>query len=239
MSKKVGFWVMSLMAAFVLSAGLMAQEKTEVSIQVKKDGKVVKDTTYTYDDAAEAKHVWKMVEVMSGMDVDMDKGHQNYTMAHSDGKHASTMVFISEDGDKTKIMEMHGDSLTWVSEGEEPHGEHVMVMKEGDDETFDIWVSDEGEELEGKNHVKVIVSGDEKGKWHAVSTDDLDMDEDEKMYFISEDDDVKVELRKITEETGDGETVKVIVVKKERREEDQDKNVEVKVVKKKNTVEMK
>ena len=212
MSKRVGFWVMSLMAAFILSAGLMAQEKTEVSIQVKKDGKVVKDTTYTYDDAAEAKHVWKMVEVMSGMDVEMDKGHYNYTMAHSDGKHANTMVFISEDGDKTKIMEMHGDSLTWVSEGEEQ---------------------------EGKKHVKVIVSGDEKGKWHAVSTDELDMDEDEKVYFISDDDDVKVEIREVLEETGDGETVKVIVVKKEMHEEDHDEDVDVKVIKKKNKVEMK
>lgn len=181
---------MGLMAAFILSAGLMAQEKTEVSIQVKKDGKVVKDTTYTYDDPAEAKHVWKMVEVMSGMDADMEKGHYNYTMAHSDGKHANTMVFISEDGEKTKIKEMHGDSLVWISEGDEGEGKRV----------------------------KVIVSGDEKGTWTAVSADDADLDENKNVFHISEDDDVKVEVREILEETGDGENVKVIVIKKNKVE---------------------
>lgn len=190
MSKKIRVSVMGLMAAFILSAGLMAQEKTEVSIQVKKDGKVVKDTTYTYDDPAEAKHVWKMVEVMSGMDADMEKGHYNYTMAHSDGKHANTMVFISEDGEKTKIKEMHGDSLVWISEGDEGEGKRV----------------------------KVIVSGDEKGTWTAVSADDADLDENKNVFHISEDDDVKVEVREILEETGDGENVKVIVIKKNKVE---------------------
>ena len=67
--------IMSLLLVSVFVAGIRAQEKTEVSIQVKKDGKVVKDTTYLFDDAKEAKHVRKMVEVMSGMDEDMEDMH--------------------------------------------------------------------------------------------------------------------------------------------------------------------
>ena len=158
---------MSLVAAFIFSAGLMAQEKTEVTIQVKRDGKVVKDTTYQFDDADEADHVVKMIEVMSGMDADMEKIHYNYTMSHSGGKHANTMVFISKDGEKTEIMEIHGDSLVWITEGE-GDGEHVKVLK---------IVEEEGE---GEN-VKVIM----------IKKEIKEMDED-----VDHDKDVEVEVIK-------------------------------------------
>ena len=212
---------MSLVAGFVFSAGLMAQEKTEITIQVKKDGKVVKDTTYQFDDADEAKHVVKMMEMMSGMDADMEKIHYNYSMAHSGGKHAKAMVYISEDGEKTEIKEIHGDSLVWITEGEgdcehvkvmkykmkegdDPHmehmhGEHVVVMKKGDGDTFDIYIEKDGEK--------------------------------------------SVKVHKIMEEEGEGENVKVIVIKKEIKEIDKDVDhnevVEVEVVKKKQKKEKK
>jgi len=233
MSKKIAYTMMSLAAAFILSAGLLAQEKTELSIQVKKDGKVVKDTTYQFDEAADAKHVVKMVEMMSGMDADMEKVHYNYTMAHKDDKHANTMVFISKDGEKTEIREMHSDSLVWVTEGE-------------DGETFDIWVEKDGEDTGKGKRVKVVVSGDEKGNWTAVSSDEVDLDENESVYIVSEEDNLKVEVREIIEKTEDGENVKVIVIKKEIDEEvdhdkdhDHDEDVDVKVVKKKIKVEKK
>ncbi|TFH27525.1 MAG: hypothetical protein E4H10_03565 [Bacteroidia bacterium] len=245
MRKRIPYTIMSLVAAFIFSAGLAAQEKTEVSIQVKKDGKVVKDTTYQFEDADEAKHVVKMVEVMSGMDADMEKAHYNYTMSHSGGKHANTMVFISEGGDLTEIKEMHGDSLVWISEGDEAHmehmhGENMIVMKKGDGETFDIWVDKDGEEGGKRKQVKVVVSGDEKGNWTAVSSGEADLDESENVFYVSEDDDVKVEVREILEKTEDGENVKVIVIKKEIHEDvdqdvdkDHDEDVDVEVVKKK------
>ncbi len=175
--------IMSLLLVSVFVAGIRAQEKTEVSIQVKKDGKVVKDTTYLFDDDQEAKHVMKMVEVMSGMDEDMEDMHYNYTMTHSGGEHGEAMVFISKDGDKTEIKEIHGDSLVWISEGEGTHGEHkdgdhVVIVKKGDGETFDIWVDEDGS-VEGKKRVKVIVSGDGKGSWTAISADEMDEDEQE------------------------------------------------------------
>lgn len=269
MRNKIVYTFMSLLAAFIFSAGLLAQEKTELSIQVKKDGKVVKDTTYQFDDAADAKHVVKMVELMSGMDADMEKGQYNYTMAHKDGKQANTMVFISRDGEKTEIKEMLGDSLVWVSEGEDGehvkvmkykmnegedphmehmHGENVVVMKKGDGETFDIWVEKDGEEAIKGKRVKVVVSGDEKGNWTVVSSDEADLDENENVFVVSGDDDVHVEVREIIEKTGDGENVKVIVIKKEidedsdhdaEHDKDLDEDVDVKVVKKKIKVEKK
>jgi len=200
---------MSLVAAFIFSAGLIAQEKTEVSIQVKKDGKVVKDTTYQFDDAAEAKHVMKMVEVMSGVDADMEDMHYNYTTAHSGGKHANTMVFISKDGEKTEIKEMHADSLVWVSEGDGPHmehmhGENVIVMKKGDDETIDIWVDKDGEDDDVKVEIREIIEKSEDGEnvkvivitkeIHEDTDHDADHDEDEDH---DEDVDVKVVKKKI------------------------------------------
>lgn len=239
MKKYIPIQLMSLMAAFVFSAGLMAQEKTEISIQVKKDGKVVKDTTYEYDDAQDAKHVLKMVEILSG-EKHMEGMHYNYTTAHAGEGHSKAMVFISEDGKKTKIKELNGDSLVWVSEGEgehviHKHGEKVMVMKKGDGETFNIWVDEDGEKDVKKKRVKVVVSGDEKGNWTAVSSDEKHLDENENVFIISEEDDIKVEIREILEETGDGEEVKVIVIKKEideDKEHDEDHDVDVDVEKK-------
>jgi archaellin len=219
MKKYIPIQIMTLLAAFVFSAGLIAQEKTEVSIQVKKDGKVVKDTTYEFDDAKEAKHVLKMVEIMSG-EKHMEGMHYNYTMAHSGEGHSKAMVFISEDGKKTEIKKIEGDSLVWVSEG--------------DGESFNVWVDEDGDKDMKKKKIKVVVSGDEEGNWTAVEADEKHLDKEENVYFISDEDDIKVEIREIIEESGDGEEVKVIVIKKEiEKEHDEDHDVEKKVIKKK------
>ena len=104
-------------AVFIFSINLYSQEKTEVAIQVKKDGKIVKDTTYQFEDADEAEHAMKMIEILSGDDEEMME--YSYTTHHNDTGHANTMVFISKDGKKTEIKELHGDSLVWVSEDED------------------------------------------------------------------------------------------------------------------------
>ena len=206
---------MSLVVALIFSAGLMAQEKTEVTIQIKKDGKVIKDTTYLFDDANDAEHVVKMMEVMSGMDADMEKIHYNYIMAHSGGKHANTMVFISKDGEKTEIKEICGDTLVWITEGE-GDGEHVKVMK---------YKMKEGEDphMEHMHGEHVVVMKKEDG-------DTFDI-------YIDKDGEKSVKVLKIVEEEGEGENIKVIVIKKEIKEIDEDmdhdKDVEVEVVKKK------
>ena len=157
--------MMSLVAAFIFSTGLLAQEKTEVSILVKKDGKVVKDTTYLFDDASEAKHAMKMMEIMSGDEPHMEHVKYNYTTAHSGSGHSKAMVFISEDGETTEITEFHGDSLVWVSEedGAHAHGKKVIVMKSKDGSTFDILLDEdsEGGDVVKKKEVRVGVSSDE------------------------------------------------------------------------------
>jgi hypothetical protein len=188
--------ILLVAAATFFSGSLLAQEETEVSIKVKKDGKVVKDTTYKYSDDDKAKHAVKMMEVMTG--------------------------------DKELMHEAH------------PHGEHVIVMKSGDGNTFDILIDEEVKGVKGKEkkYVKVMVSDDEHGTWHVEGDELKHIDED--VYVISGDDDVKVELKEILEEHGDGENVKVVVVKKkihkdcdhEHKGEDVDVDVEVKVEKK-------
>jgi hypothetical protein len=210
--------IMSLLLVFVFAAGLRAQDKTEVSIQVRKDGKVVKDTTYLFEDDKEAKNVLKMVDVMSGMDEDMEDVHYNYTMTRSGGEHGEAMIFITKDGDKTEIKEIHGDSLVWISEedgfhGEHKDGDHVVIIKKEDGETFDILVDEDGS-MDGKKRVKVVVSEDDRGSWTAVSAEDTDRDED--IYILKGDDDLKEEMKKIMEKYDgvEGANVKVIVTKK-------------------------
>ncbi len=231
---------LSLLTACLFSAGLWAQESTEVSILVKKDGKVVQDTTYTFDSAEEAEHALKMMEVMSDIDVDMEDLHYNYTMAHTGGARSNAMVFISEDGDKTKITELQGDSLVWIHEGE-GDGKHLVIVKEGDGETFDVLMDEDGDKVV-KKRIKVQVSEDEKGDWTVVPAEKGHWEGDENLKVISEDDNVKVEIRKIMEESEDGENVRVIVIQKEKdmdsdedvdHDADHDEDVDVKVIKKK------
>jgi len=248
MKNKLPYWILSIAASLFLSTGLLAQEQTEVSILVKKDGKVVKDTTYLFDDAAEAKHAMKMMEVMSGDEPHMEHVTYNYTTAHVGSGHSKAMVFISEDGEKTEIKEFHGDSLVWVSEedGAHAHGKKVIVMKSADGSTFDILLDEdyEGGDVVKKKEIKVMVSGDEDGSWTIVEGDEKMMDKDENVFIIKGDDEVKVKIMKIMEEEGDGENVKVIVIKEggdvhmdlhedHDKDHDHDEEVEVKVVKKK------
>lgn len=182
---------MSLMATLVLSMSLIAQQKTEVTIKIKEDGKVIKDTTYQFEDADEARHALKMMEILSG---DEKHGmHYNYTTAHAGGGESKAMIFISEDGKTTEIKKYHGDSLVWVSEGEHgevhSHGEHVVVVKSGDGETFDVIIKEGSDEL------------------HEVN---------ENVFIIKEDGE-DIDLEKIMEEHGEGENVKVIIIKKEEK----------------------
>ena len=217
MKKNIPIWILSIAASLFLSTGLLAQEQIEMSIKVTKDGKVVKDTSYQFDDAAEAKNAMKMMEVMSGDELHKEHVTYNYTTAHSGHGEAKTMVFISKDGETTEISELHGDSLVWVTEEE-----HDVVKKK---------------------EIKVMVSSDEEGNWTVVEGDEKMMDKDENV-FIMKGDDVKVKVMKIMEEEGGGENVKVIVITENGdlhedhdvdhdHDSDHDEEVEVKVVKKK------
>ena len=228
MKNRIPYFILGISAIFLFSMTLSAQEKTEVMVKVTKDGKVVKDTVYQFDDPSEAKHALKMMEILTG-----EGEHEikyNYTMAHKHGDHSKAMVFISEDGKKTEIKEFSGDSLVWISEegdgdvkvirkkiGDGEHGEHVVIMKKGDGETFDILIDEDGETKKiKKKEVKVVVESDGENVWHAKEHSD------ENVFVISGDDDVKVELEEILEDH-DGENVKVIVVKKSEESEKKSK----------------
>ena len=158
--------ILVTIAALLFSGGLMAQE-TSVTVKVEKDGKVVKDTTYTFEDEKQAEHALKMMDIICSDDEHMMKVHKS--MAEHHGEHSKTMVFISEDGKTTEIKEMDGDSLVWITEGEqngdhvkvmkykvdgdEAHGKHVVLVKSGDGETFDILIDEEFEHEHGNKKI--------------------------------------------------------------------------------------
>jgi len=261
MKKKLHLSIWALAASIIFSAGVLAQEKTEVSVLIKKDGKIVKDTTYQFEDASEAKHALKMLELLSGDDI-----HK----AHFEGNHSKTMVFISEDGEKTELKEFHGDGMEWiekeegegeqrkvmkyrVSEGDHPHGQNVVVVQSEDGSTFDILVDEDSEgNIVKKKEIKVTVSGDEDASWTVVDGDEKILDKHENVFVIKEGDDVKTEIIKIMKEE-DGKkdsNVKVIVItnssdkdhdcdKDHDKDVDHEEEVEVKVVKKKQKKENK
>ena len=128
------------MIILLFSAGLAAQE-TIVSVKVKKDGKVVKDTTYNFDDEIQAEHALMMMDMMGS-----EAEHQ-----HED-----------HDGEHVKIIKYKID-------GDDAEGKKVVVIKSEDGETFDILIDEDIEDEDGNivktKEVKVIVSGDEDGEW--------------------------------------------------------------------------
>jgi len=200
MKKLYSFLIPVFVLTFIFSTGLTAQETT-VSVKVEKDGKVVKDTTYNFEDADQAEHALMMMDMMGSDDEHLVKIHKS--MSESHGGHSKTMVFVSEDGKTTEIKEMSGDSLVWISEGEHEgedvkvikykiesdgehdHGKKVVVVKSGDGETFDILIDEEGEDEDGNivktKEVKVIVTSDEDGEWTVTETE---TDEDENVEVI-------------------------------------------------------
>ena len=238
MNKKIYSLSLTLAALLLLSSGLLAQEKTEVSILVKKNGEVIKDTTYQFDNASEAENALKMMDIISEEEPHTGKYRYNYTMSMSDDDQRKTMVFISEDGDHTKITELNGDSLVWIQEGDNSDflGEHVIVMKSKDGGTYNIVMEDDddGQADVKEKKIRVMVSEDEGGTWTIREGGE----DDEDIYILKGDQDVKVELEKILEDEGDEDGSRVIIIKKNVNEDqdvevDQDVDVNVKVIKKK------
>lgn len=165
MKKRIPLSIFSLAAVFIFSTSLFAQEKTEITIQVKKDGKVVKDTMYQFDDAAEAKHAVKMLEILSGDEEHMmhfDHPHGEHVIVMKSGDGETIDVMVSEDIEmekgKTKQVKV-------IVSGDEDGTWHVdsKELKEVEEEVYVISGDDAEEELkeilkdhDGEN-VKVIV----------------------------------------------------------------------------------
>jgi hypothetical protein len=220
MNKKIYSLALTLAALLLVSSGLQAQDKAEVSVLVKKNGEVIKDTTYQFDDASDAENALKMMEIISEDEPLTGEYQYNYSMSATEGNQSKTMVFVSEDGDHTKITELDGDSLVWIEEGDEEGQADVKQKK-----------------------IRVMVSDDEGGTWTVREGGE----DDEGIYILKGDQDVKVELKKILEEEEDGDGTKVIVIRKQVEKDhdgdldndqdadadkDVDVNVEVKVKKK-------
>ncbi len=241
--KRKPLTAISLLAFILFLAGtVLAQDNTEVTIQVKRDGKVLRDTTYMFEEEADATNAVELFEMLNGEDP--HKAGFHYTMAHAGGEHSKAMVFVSEDGEKTGIKEIHGDSLVWISEDDhdgavkvmkykvhkEGHegGEHVVVVTSSEGGTFDVLIDEEleGDQLKKEKNVKVVVKEDKDGMMH-ITEEEL-VGSNEEVYVI-EGDDVEKQLKEILKkvETSDDENTKVIVIRKgEGSKEKPEKNSE-------------
>jgi hypothetical protein len=224
-----------LLSAIVLTIGaiLFAQEKTEVSMKVVKDGKVVKDTTYTFDDAKEAKHAVHMFDAMASdeLDIHFSDSHDHMEIIHKDGKamkHGQKAVFISEDGKKVK--KTVDCNFEWISsdDGEE----EVIIMKMDKDSHGHMYVSSDDEGGNVKVIVKEIDGGDcEDGKKKVMTKEIIVIngeEGDEGTWTVKEGEDGEdVMWKKI--EGKDGE---VIIIKKTKGDGDEEE-IKVEIITKK------
>lgn len=158
------------LSAIILALGvfLFAQEKTEVSMKVIKDGKVVKDTTYAFEDVKKAKHAVHMFDAMASekLDIYISDSDDHMEFIHKEGnevKQGKKAVFISEDGKKKVIKkeiividDEEGEGGTWtIKEGKD--GEVVKWKKiEGDDGEVIVIKKTRGEGDEEEIEVEVI-----------------------------------------------------------------------------------
>ena len=152
--------LLAVVTILVFGTALFAQDKAEVNVKITKDGQVLKDTVYTYDDLEQAKHVVHMMEMLSGDDMHFEASDSKHMkmMASSGDSKKHKMIFISEDGDVSEFGDM---DMEWTSE----EGDSVKVIKvrSNGKATAHAWVSDDMDEdehviiNEGDGTVEVIV----------------------------------------------------------------------------------
>ncbi len=216
MKKKLQIATGILAASILLSAGILAQEKTEVSVVVKKDGKLIRDTTYFFEDASEATHALKMMELLTGEDIHMEHSGENHTKA---------MVFISEDGEKTELREYKGDALEWT--GEEEEKGHIVKKKEirvmvSDDEEGSWTVIEGDDKLMDKDENVYVIEGDDDMKTEIIEIlrdHDGQKDSNVKVIVLRKSADEEMDVDHDEDEDHD-------------KEKDHEVEVEVKVIKK-------
>ena len=81
--------------------------------------------------------------------------------------------------------------MKYKIDGDEAHGKKVVVVKTGDEETYDILINEDGEATDEDGNivrtkeVKVIVTSDEDGEW-TVSETETDEDENVEVIIIEE-----------------------------------------------------
>jgi hypothetical protein len=168
MKKQIPLWAFCLTALFLFSFNLMAQEQTEVSVRIKKDGRVIRDTAYQFKDMEHAEHALMLMEILIG------------DIEHPDSGDSEATVLISEDGKKTTI-EVQGDSLLWITE-EQHDGDHVKVIKKKirtGDEDVDVELEKILEEQGEGENVKVI-----KKKVKAGGNEEFEKDENVKVIIV-------------------------------------------------------
>lgn len=162
-----------LFSIAVFSTAAIAQDKAEISVKVVKDGKVVKDTVYTYSDISKAKEAVHVMEMMTNENTPgkhVMKMHQS----EMEGKELKHVFVMSDD------CEMHtseGEGMQWVSTTTEISGDSVKIIKL---------------KLQGDEHLT------KSGKVMFVDTKDCE----EKVFVSEEDGMVQVIVKKIKTDEG-------------------------------------
>ncbi len=247
-----------IIPALLLGSILAAQDKAEIKIRIIKDGEVVKDTSYTYDDITKAKHAIHMLDMMASDDIPMEKKHMKLMSMDDAGD--KKIVFISEDG---ATHEIHGDGVKWVSSTACEDGDSAktyIVKVKGDPQAHGnayFFSDDDGDEKvifnEDDGQVELIIKkikkgdGTEKMEIHKeiIVIDEADAEKGE--WTVKEGDDDKVivikkagEDLKWTSKDGDiDENTEVIIIKKDGSDKDEKMEVEVKIDDNADTVKQK
>ena len=213
------------------ATSLFSQEKTSVSIKVEKDGKVMHDTTYSYDDAKSAKHLVKMAEAMSKGD--LYKHHSEHAYVTTDvyvddehGQKVKAYVYVDKDGHKTEVKEIHEDSLVTIVKKFED-GEEIKVIKKQlkvsaeDGEMKKVYVvTSEGDEathhtidiLKDSDNIKVMKIKEGEGNLITIIESEDGAEKEVMVKVISDEDG---EGTWTVESDGDEE---VIILKREMKE---------------------
>lgn len=181
MNKRILFFLPILMLAITA----IGQERAEVAVKILKDGKVVKDTIYQYDNLEEAKEAVKVMDIIASEKIDEDDMKAMKVEIHEkhDGARKKLMM-ITEDGE---IHEIKGEEgFKWVTSEKVEDGEKVIIKEE--DGKIEVIIKEKkegekGEKVEIKKEVIVLSSDneDEDVTWTVKEAED---DEDIEVIVI-------------------------------------------------------
>lgn len=246
--------LLSVFSALLIGTLLIAQDKAEISVRITKNGELLKDTTYTYDDPQKAEDAIALIAKLGSGDIDSE-------MMESANRLHKKMIFISDDGDidtldndlqllsitsseegesgkvytVKRIGNAHAHTHTFISDDDT---EAQLVTVNEDDGKIEVIIRNtEDEKLEHvhKKNKKVIVidEDDESGPWTVKEGESGEM-------MMMNDEGQIIELKKESaSENADGEkTEKWISVDKDgdhvnveviKKVDKSEKNVELEV----------
>ena len=177
-----------LLLVWMLTTGvtLLAQQQATVTVTMEQNGRVVRDTTYSFHDADKAEGMLRLMDIIAtGKEPMAVKKAYHMEMQDDDKKVESVreIIIIDENGERKVIRHMGEEAFVWSS----------VDSLEGDEMEVIVKKFKDGEAPETGKPVKVIIKSKDK-KSGEIEEKEIILEDEEVDEFSIDDDDEKAEI---------------------------------------------